>query len=953
MSSRVATWILAFAFLASGALCTGAMAPLEQVRVIEDRFGVPHVYAQNPAAAARAAGYLHARDRLFAMDVARRYAAGTLAELFGKAALPTDVAMRALGLVRSAAGSLTELPPGVRAELDAYAEGVNAYLDEAEQAGQLPPEYAALELAHVRRWEPVDSLAILKSFGLSSGVGEDVRYAAIFQAYARAMGAERAAVAVFTDLWPIAPVEGAFVVPDAVGYEVVRGTGSGSESGAVAPLTESSLLSEAPSPWVGSGVSASNWFVLAPRMAAGGYPILAADPHVPLTDPPVWYLQHLVVTPPDGARRSLDVWGATLPGLPWVLIGHNGRIAWGFGALGADQSDVFVERVVRRGDQLMTEHRGNLEVVRAFPLRFMVNVVGDRVVDELVPAPPGSVPEATLEVPRHGPVLRLDESSSEALTLQWTGFYPSKEAEALHRLNRAQSYDEFREALRYFDTPALQWAYADVDGMVAYVVGGEVPLREDLESGAVDGGPPWAPSVMRDGTGLRRHEWIPWPHDTPRPPHHTLPFEVLPEPEMPHVVSPPAGFVVGANNDPLGLTAAGDPWARRRANGGIYYLGPRFDSGWRAQRITDLIRTHAVRSGGMTPQDAIAVQSDSVELAALRLLPSLLEAWQRAKAPGAPPELARFVAPQAEAAIAYLRAWDASTPTGLPTGWDASDTAVHGPAISDPLEVPVPETTGEEVRASVATTLFHGWLSQVLRATVDAAIAAVSPDLPRPDGAGAVKVLLHQLEHFGVLGGQGRSGLRFFDVPGVELPPDVERDILLVASLEQSIRELTSPAFEGVFGRLASLGDLRWGRLHRLVLQPPPGVPPGVLPAPTAGQSPGELDAISGLPVDGGFEVVDASGFDPAAQTPEGFRFAHGPALRIVVELRPGAVQAYASLAGEQQSGPVRSHVTGLLLPWLANDSVLMPFYDAEVMEQALPAAGPAPDAVDATPVTP
>ncbi|MBE3599408.1 MAG: penicillin acylase family protein [Limnochordaceae bacterium] len=904
------------------------------VRVVEDTLGIPHVVARTEHDAAFAIGYLQARDRLFEMDVSRRRAEGTLAELLGSAALSEDVQMRTLGLSRAAARSLERLSPGARGELEAFAAGVNAYIDEAERAGALPAEYRALELTRVRRWQPVDSVSVLKLVGFGLSFSMDAQYATILQAYVRAMGPERGIQAVFYDLWPLAPAENAFVVPDAVGYAPASGSplagaisqdvqGRGVEEMLAGWLSQMAAVT---APWAGAG---SNWFVIGPRLSASGYPLLANDPHLPLTHPPVWYQQHLTVQPDGAARPSLNVYGVAFPGVPWVILGHNERIAWGATTNPIDQTDMYLERLTQRDGQWYALYRGNWEPVRVLPQKFLVNAVGNGTPDDLQPAPAGQVPQAVLEVPRHGPIVRINPERQEALSVQWTGLYATHDGENFYRWNRASNLQEFREGLRYFDAASQNWAYADVEGNIAYFAGAELPLREDLEAGAVDGGPSFAPWLLRDGTGLRRHDWIAWPPGEALPGDQGIPFRVLPESEMPHVVNPAQGFIVSANNDPVGVTAGGDPLAWRRASGGIYYLGPAFSPGFRAARITERIRQRARQAGKLTVQDAMAIQSDVVELEAKRLLPFLLRAWERAGlGEKAVPQLAALRSSRMAEAIGYLQDWDGSTPTGLPEGWDGSPgvaVASHGPGQA---VRPAHEPSVQEVRASVAATLFNVWVGQLIRATVDAAVTRVSPDLPLPDGTMAVKAILYQLEHFDRTRGKGVSGLQFFDVPDLALDPADERDLLLLSSLDRALGLLTGPVFEPAFGKVRDLSDLRWGKLHRLVLAHPLGGTFGIPPA-------GGFDApeyAAGLPVDGGFEVVDASGFDPRATTPQAFRFSGGPSMRLVVEMRPGAVTAYNVIPGGQAAGAgAGPHFADLLPAWLSNQAYRIPFTQQEV----------------------
>ena len=913
---------------------SGLRAP---VRVVEDRFGIPHVYATNEWDLFFTVGYLHARDRLFQMDVSRRRAEGTLAELVGEAALGEDVQMRTLGLSRAAAASLARLSEGARADLEAYAAGVNAFIDEAVRSGNLPEAYGALELSRVRPWRPVDSISVLKLVGFSLSFGLDAQYGAVAQAYMERLGAEEG-LAAFLELWRSAPSDPAATVPDAVGYAPrvadagLPAAGPSGEAAAAGHLLVEWWRSLAELPAAEGarqlplGALGSNWFVIGPSLAEGGYPILANDPHLPITDPPVWYPQHLVARGPQESEPSIDVLGVALPGVPWVILGHTRFVAWGATTHPADQTDTFVEQLVERDGRLYTQYEGRLEAVEVLPQRFLVNRPDNGRMDDLVAAPADRVPQAVLVVPRHGPIVRMDESTGQALTVQWTGAYATHDGESFHRWNRARGLHDFVDGLRYMDAASQNWAYADVEGNIAYFAGAELPLRRDLDRGFVDGGLAWAPFLLRDGTGTLQHDWIPWPSHEPLPEGQGLPFEVLPPSEMPHVVNPVGGFIVSANNDPLGVTLDGDPFDDRRSNGGIYYLAPSYGIGFRAGRITELIRDRARRAGRLSVTDAMAIQSDVVQLSARRLVPWILAAWERAQRADAPEPLARLVTPEMREAMGYLASWDFSTPTGLPDGWDASDTVAPGEHLV------AREPDQAEVQASVAATLFNVMVGRLIQHTVDAAIARLGPDLPRPDGSTALRVVLHHLEHFDRTGGVGAAGLALFDAPGLELSPADERDLILLVSLEDALRLLRGP-LASAFGGVRTLRDLRWGMLHRLVRL-------DLIGRPVAEQASAEATTgvrPPGTPVDGGFEVVDASGYDPRASSAAGFRFTTGPSVRLIVQMRPGAVTTYLAwpdgpvppAVPPDPSAPAASPaVPGVMGAWLANEYVEVPWQE-------------------------
>jgi len=227
----------------------------------------------------------------------------------------------------------------------------------------------------------------------------------------------------------------------------------------------------------------SNWFLIAGENTVSGHPIIANDPHLALTNPAIFYEIHQVVP------GELNVYGVTFAGIPIVIQGQNERIAWGSTMNPMDVTDTFKEKIVQQNGKLYTYFRGQLEPVQVIPEVFKVNVIGDRKPDNLVQVAEG-VPQATLVVPRHGLIINLDLESSTALSVQHTGFYATHELETFRIWNRARNLDDFIEGLQYFDFSSQNWAYADVEGNIAYFTSAELPLREDLEAGTVDG---WIP----------------------------------------------------------------------------------------------------------------------------------------------------------------------------------------------------------------------------------------------------------------------------------------------------------------------------------------------------------------------------------------------------------------------------------------------------------------------------
>ena len=436
-----------------------------------DRQGVPHIRTVLEIDAWRALGFVHAADRLFQMELRRRAARGRLAEVFGVAAVAMDRRARVSGYATLAQRDWEQLAANERAVLEAYAEGVNAFL--AEQT--LPIEFRALAF-RPEPWTPVDSLAfgrLLQDDLSSAGAVER-------QAFedARARGLE-AAIASYD-----ASVPGSSLVARETA-DVLAGL---------------ARTGTPPGPPVVPVPAGSNAWALSGTRTASGKPLLAGDPHLAAERPGVWYVAQ--VTSADG----LDVIGLTLAGLPGVVIGHNGRVAWSLTMHQADDSDLFLERVdwadgtYRHGDE-------------SLPLERTREVIAVKESSNVV-----------VEVARtvHGPiVLRLDGSPGIALARAFAPWTLPFEPRAFLEADRAQSSTEFLEAWSRFSGPSVNVCWADVSGKVGIKVAGAIPRRRSGDGRFPV--PGWTTDYDWDGT---------------------IPFALLPA-----IADPREGLVVTANDD--------------------------------------------------------------------------------------------------------------------------------------------------------------------------------------------------------------------------------------------------------------------------------------------------------------------------------------------------------------------------------------------------------------------
>lgn len=537
---RLALWASTLVLLALGALATILMATLPTldgaiavpgasagIEIQRDEMGIVTIRAGSDADAAFALGYAHAQDRLFQMDLTRRLGAGRLSEVIGAATIETDRFMRRVGLYRVAEENLTHLPDDVRHFLQAYANGVNAYL--ARRDSLPAPEFLLLGY-RPEPWTPADSLVWgrLMAWQLS-GNWRDERL--------RQALADRLPAQVMQALWPV--------------------------------TQKHALLDDPQWPLLNSGAS-NNW-VLAGTRSVTGKPILANDPHLALDMPAAWYLARLET--PSGRLA-----GASAPGVPLIVIGDNGHVAWGFTTTQADTQDLFVETLLPGGRY-------------ATPFGPQPLLSRDETIGVKGGAP---VVEHVLET-RHGPLIQIDQATQRAYALAWTGLAPDdRTAAALLAMSHAPNAMAFHDALRRFNSPVQNVVYADDAGNIGFATVGRIPIRKTLVED----------SLMPVPGETSDYDWI-----------GMIPFDALPQ-----GMNPPAGYFATANNR---VTDANYP----------YFVTARWDADYRIDRIRQMIEARPKHDlDSMT-----AIQRDTYSLAAETLVPLLLasepdarlSAWNR------------------------------------------------------------------------------------------------------------------------------------------------------------------------------------------------------------------------------------------------------------------------------------------------------------------------------------
>ena len=562
----------------------GVAAPVEVVR---DRHGIPHILAGNEEDALFALGYVHAQDRLWQMEMNRRIGAGRLAEVLGAAAVDTDRLLRVLGLHRRATASLAHLEPEARRRLAAYVNGVNAWLETRE--GPLPPEFLIVGL-EPEPWTEADTVvwARVMALDLAREWSRD-----LMRLRMSAFLAPERILDFYTPYRADKPRGVELPDPSSPSRPPATATGGPPSDADADPAANPAGRANRGSPLPGfsappgpparpfpaaagfalgprGGLPGSNSWAVAGAKSTTGKPLLANDPHLGLTVPSVWYFAHL-------SWPGRDVVGATFPGMPFVVLGHNGRVAWGFTNTGADTQDLFIEKLDPENPARYLTPDG----YRPFDIHREVIKVKD-----------GEDVVLRVRETRHGPV--LDDASAGAaeasppghvLALGWTALRDDDlTVQAGLGLAEAGDWASFAANLRQFHSPPLNVSYADVDGNIGFLVSGRIPVRP---------GP--APGETRLGTMPRpgwdgEHDWSGF-----------IPFDALPR-----VYNPPGEALVTANHD---VTRTDYP----------HLLTFEWAAGYRAERILERLASrprHDVESFR-------SLQQDRVSLFARALLPRL------------------------------------------------------------------------------------------------------------------------------------------------------------------------------------------------------------------------------------------------------------------------------------------------------------------------------------------
>lgn len=506
-----------------------------EVTVVRDEKGVPHIRAESDADLYRAQGFVQAQDRLFQMDLARRQASGRLAEVVGEAAVPTDKLFRTFSLRQAAADSESGYGEDARQVLGWFAEGVNAFIDQAKEEGKLPYEFRLLGY-EPEEWTPLDSLTIGK-----------------YMAYD--LGGHWPALA-FRH-WAVNEYDGDKMKELFIHYP--EDAPSVIEANRANPVAIAGAFDASLIPPEHNG--SNNWVVSGDKTASGK-PLLADDPHLGLTTPSIWYEMNL-------ESPEQNVTGVIFGGIPGIILGHNEDVAWGVTNVGPDVQDLYIE----------TPNPDN-------PAEFRFDGKWERaaVRDEPIKVKDGETVDFEVITTRHGPVisdvmLESTGTGGDVLSMQWTALEPTRELEAILKMNKAGDWDEFETALENFNAPAQNFVFASTDGTIAYKANGNIPIRKKG-----DGQLP----VPGDSSEYGWEGFIPYD-------------------ELPRTVNPEEGFIATANNRVIGEEFP-------------YHITDFWAQPYRYERIAEVLQ----EGDSFTPEDMMALQMDVKNLYAREFLDDML-----------------------------------------------------------------------------------------------------------------------------------------------------------------------------------------------------------------------------------------------------------------------------------------------------------------------------------------
>jgi penicillin amidase len=864
------------------------------VHIVRDEFGIVHINATTIGDIGFAQGYTMAHDRLPQMDILRRFGAGTLSELFGaleEDVVETDLEMRVHRMKPLAAEALEELRASsdprdaeIVTMLERFADGVNAY-NTALVAGtyELDPSIAvSYDPARFEAWDPVDSLVLgrFQAFSLSYTAPIEVDITDVYQS----------ALEVFDEAVPPGPMDfdqdrflrrGAatdLVTTRPVGRTSTidgfpnvdtdtgsrsNGTGTSAAAGPRRPKVPKHLLANAreffrkklpmgPHNFMVPRAGSNNW-VVGPEHT-GGKTLIAGDQHLSLPNPSIFYPTHLVI------EGEMDVSGITFPGIPGVILGHNGSVAWSATVVFHDVNDLYLEDIITcaggSGDCVV--FNGEEVAVESWQEEIKIGALGTVTETKTV----------TYErVPHHGHIIPVVEerdivprTDSQALSVKYTGHEVSHEVRATYNLMRAGNVDEAFAALSHFDYGAQNWVIIDNSGNIGWTSNANVPLRAPAAYTWNAESNPWgnAPFWVLPGDGSA--EW-----------------QGFMDPRyVPHAINPQQGYLVTANSDPVGVTFDGDPLNQDVIDGRPLYASSTYAAGFRTERIDALISGHIDAGTTIGLDELAAIQHDSQSTVGSHMAAHMVAALDtiddaQNRQQDATDWLMSISSERQQRlreARTYLTNWTLATPTAV-------DSSPGQGTIDD----------------SVATTLFNVWMHFALEEILGDEMREIGWDIYDINENLSVRTIVTIFA--------APSELRSEALPQTNQPvlcDDMDTqgvyescDRIVMQALDAAITWLETAEAMGT----ATMSDWRWGKFHTLTMKPlfpedALNVPPTTDPDPTI---------RAGYPTPGDNFVVNRA--DCGWRDREFTQNDDGPAQRFLAEVENGGtIRAKMALPG-------------------------------------------------------
>ncbi|MHC3470719.1 penicillin acylase family protein [Streptomyces sp. 7R007] len=580
------------------------------VDVKRDGNGIPQIYASSDEDLFMAQGYVQAQDRFYEMDVRRHMTAGRLSEMFGKSQVKNDEFLRTLGWDRVAKQEYdTKLSASTKKYLQAYAKGVNAYL-EGKDGKDISLEYAALGFTNdykPEKWTPVDSISWLKAMAwdLRGNMQDEID---------RALMTSRLGPKQIKDLYPDYPYSRNQTIVQEGQYDELTQTfeqssgtsssgtstsGTGTSSSASSSSSGTSalqsqlaglynVLDDVPTAVGvnGQGIGSNSW-VVAGKYTITGKPLLANDPHLSASLPSVWYQMGLHCRTVS-SKCQYDVTGYTFAGMPGVIIGHNQNIAWGMTNSGVDVTDLYLEKV--SGDGYLYDGKVKPFITREETIKVAGGASKKIIVRETADGMP-LLSDRDDELVKVGKKATVDTAAPDrgdgyGIALRWTALDPGTSMDAVFAMDKASNWTDFRAAAAQFDVPSQNLVYADTDNNIGYTLPGKIPTRAKGDDGSIPA-PGWD----------SKYKWTGY----------------IPQDALPYEYNPKRGYIVTANQAVIDE----DKYP--------YTLTTDWGYGTRSQRITDLIESKIKGGGKISTDDMRQMQLDNSSEIAKLLVPKLLK----------------------------------------------------------------------------------------------------------------------------------------------------------------------------------------------------------------------------------------------------------------------------------------------------------------------------------------